>query len=330
MKDYKELKETIMNYAKLVDQYIDENLVGDNQVLWDAARHYFQAGGKRLRPFIVLNCYELVKENFQKLIPLAAAVEILHTYTLIHDDIMDNDALRRGVETIHTKWNEPIAILSGDLLNAMVFVFIGRLDLSGEKKSKLCTKFADVSVELCEGQVMDMEFESRNDVTVEEYMKMISLKTGALFSTSAYLGGLAADLDQSQLSSLERYGQNLGKAFQIIDDILGLVGEESKFGKPIGSDLKAGKKTFLILYALDNLSDADRKDLQELLDKTDKNNSEISRAIELIKKSDAVEIAKQMAIKFSQDAVQTLSSFPDSQAKTNLESIAYMLIDREY
>ncbi len=323
-----DIKKQIKDISAIIDKYLLENIQGNTKNLWNAALHLIKAGGKRLRPFLLIKSSQLFDNDYVDLIPIASAIEILHTFTLIHDDIMDNDPIRRGVPTIHTKWNESIAILSGDLLYALSFQFVNQSNLSYEIKSKISTELAKVGIDLCEGQTMDMEFELRNDVSVEEYFKMIELKTGALFKTSVKIAALISNSSQEQIEALENYALNLGIAFQIVDDILGLIGEEKQFGKPIGSDLREGKKTFLLLYALENLEKIKKQKLHQILRKNEKNEEDIKMAMELISSTNAIKIAEEKSKEFIQKSIDSISIFPKTKIRDELVEIAQMAINR--
>lgn len=330
MEEYELMKKKFKEIAEKIDSFILNNLPNNEFNLWEASKHYITAGGKRLRPFFIIKIYSLLAENYENIVPIAAAVEILHTFSLIHDDIMDQDSIRRNVPTVHTKWNESLAILAGDFLLSQAFVFIEQAIIPQDIKYRILLSLGKVSSNLCEGQAMDMEFEERIDVSVQEYMKMIELKTGALFKVSAFIGGLCAKASKSQIKTLEEFGRKFGIIFQIIDDILGLVGEEKKFGKPIGSDLREGKKTYLLIYALEHLKNQEKNNLITILGKKEKTNEDITKGIELIKHSGAIKSAKQIVKNLLDEAISKLEIFPDSEAKKELQILANFSIQRTY
>ena len=330
MEEYELMKKNFKEIAEKIDRFILNNLPNNELNLWKASKHYITAGGKRLRPFFIIKIYSLLAENYENIIPIGAAVEILHTFSLIHDDIMDQDSIRRNVPTVHTKWNESLAILAGDFLLSQAFVFIEHAIIPQDIKYRILLSLGGVSSNLCEGQAMDMEFEERIDVSVEEYMKMIELKTGALFEVSAFIGGLCAKASKSQIKALEEFGRKFGISFQIIDDILGLVGEEKKFGKPIGSDLREGKKTYLLIYALEHLKNQEKNNLITILGKKEKTNEDITEGIELIKQSGAIKSAKLIVKNLLDEAISKLEIFPDSEAKKELQILANFSIQRTY
>ncbi len=211
------------------------------------SRYITGAGGKKLRAGLVCLSSALVSGRYEKAIPSAAAVELLHNFSLVHDDIMDNDDLRRGLPTIHKKWNPDIAILTGDFLCAMAYK---ALENSSDKISvRLHRVFTNGYIALCEGQALDKEFEAKENVTIKQYLRMIELKTASLFGTAMQLGAIAGSASLSQEKALFNFGRDCGMAFQIQDDLLDIVSDETTLGKDIGSDLKAGKKTYVFLLA---------------------------------------------------------------------------------
>ncbi len=330
MEELKIIKRNIEEIAEKVDKFILKNLSKNVLNLLNSSQHYIIAGGKRLRPFFILKSYNLLAEKSENIIPVAAAVEILHTFSLIHDDIMDQDLFRRNVPTVHTKWNQSLAILAGDFLLSQSFIFIDHAKIPQETKYRIMLELGRVSSKLCEGQALDIVFEERDDVSIEEYMRMVELKTAALFETSAFIGGLCANASDPQIKALIEFGNKFGVSFQIIDDILGLIGEEKKFGKPIGSDLREGKKTYLLLYALEHLKDSEKSSLMSILDKKEKTTEDISKGIELIKNSGAIESAKKIVKNLLNEAISKLEDFPDSKAKKELQKLANFSIQRTY
>lgn len=215
--------------------------------LYEPPRYLFAGGGKRLRAVIVLLSCAVVGADYRKAMDVAVAVEILHNFSLIHDDIMDHDDLRRGRPTIHKKWDQNVAILSGDLLAAVAFKALS----SGPAAAlpKMATEFSNGFIRLCEGQALDKEYENRAAVSEREYLKMIGLKTASLFSLAARLGAIAGGATTHQEVALAAFGKHLGLAFQIQDDWLDVSAKEDVLGKSIGSDLIEHKKTYLSILA---------------------------------------------------------------------------------
>ncbi len=322
--------------ATLVEREMDRWMPKGTQpeVLAKAARHLIEAGGKRLRPCLALTSCEAVGGKRKDAIETAAALELLHNFTLIHDDIMDHDEVRRNVRTVHLLWGEPIAIIAGDALFAKVFEATAanakRLKLSSERTVELFNTLSRASFELCQGQALDMIFEKRSDVTEKEYMAMISGKTGALTEAATKVGALLGGASEKQLDALTSYGRLLGVAFQIQDDVLGVGGKQEKFGKPIGSDIREGKRTLIIVRALATAKGKDRKDLLAAFGKGKATNAEIQKAIESLKSAGAIDYVAERARKLVTDAKASLKILPDSEAKEILSGLADFVIEREF
>ncbi len=327
---FEELLKHVKELAKMVDDYMLSNLRGDAKELYEASQHLIKAGGKRLRPFLILNSYNIFRDDIERVLPIAAAVEIFHTFTLIHDDIMDQDETRRGRPTVHVLWGVPFAILAGDLLHAKVYEFMAKSDIKAENKIRIIKEMAEAAAIICEGQAMDMEFEKRMDVSVEEYMDMIRRKTAYLFRCSSRFGAIAADAGESLIDALTTYGEKIGIAFQMIDDILGLFGEEKETGKPVGSDVRESKKTYPILYAIQNASKEKKDKLLEILAKQNKTEEEIREAIEIIKENGGGEATRELARKYANEAIKSIEILPDGTAKNYLIRLAEFVIERSY
>lgn len=322
--------------AKMVEREMDRWIPEDvsPKELARASRHLIEAGGKRLRPCLVLTACEAVGGRARDAIEAAAAVEMLHNFTLIHDDIMDRDEFRRNVRTVHTVWGVPMAIIAGDALFARVFTAVAenarRLGLSGRETAEALMTVSEASFEICRGQAMDMLFEERREVSEEEYMAMISGKTGALTCASTKLGAILGRGSRSQIASLSEYGRSIGIAFQIHDDVLGITGEEKKFGKPIGSDLREGKKTLIVIRALSTATPRERDAILRVLGNRNATSSEIAAAISALKQTGAVDYASKRAAELVEEAKARLRRFPDSAAKRLLIGIADFVISREF
>jgi geranylgeranyl diphosphate synthase, type II len=217
--------------------------------LYDPVSYTLQLGGKRLRPFLVLASCEMFGGNLDDAIHPAIAIELFHNFTLLHDDLMDQAPLRRGKATVYKKWNANIAILSGDTMFALANRYM--LQTRNEAIPVLLDIFNQTAIEVCEGQQYDMNYETRDDVSISEYMNMIRLKTAVLLACSLKIGAIIAGAGSRSSDSLYSFGINIGIAFQLMDDLLDVYGSEDKFGKVTGGDIVAGKKTFLYLKALE-------------------------------------------------------------------------------
>jgi geranylgeranyl diphosphate synthase type II len=217
------------------------------QKLYEPIAYALMIGGKRIRPALMLHAASLFSINIDHVLSTAMAIEIFHNFTLLHDDIMDKAELRRGMPTVHKKYNENVAILSGDAMSILAFKYFAKDNHS--KLAELLPLFTKTSLEVCEGQQFDMDFENNDDVTVDEYLEMIRLKTAVLIASSLKIGALMANSNQADADLLYEYGINLGLAFQLQDDWLDVYGNPELFGKKQGGDICANKKTFLLLKA---------------------------------------------------------------------------------
>lgn len=223
--------------------------------LYDPLRYFFTLGGKRMRPMLTLMSAELFGLPKQKALSAALAVEIFHNFSLIHDDIMDEAPLRRKQATVHEKWNQSVAILSGDVLLVKAYQELCKQD--SRHLPELLQVFNKTAVEVCEGQQMDMDFETRTNVSIDEYIEMIRLKTSVLLGCALELGAIVADTTSANKALIYEFGQHIGIAFQIQDDILDLYADPMKFGKQVGGDVLANKKTLLVLKAIELASPAE-------------------------------------------------------------------------
>ena len=219
------------------------------QTLYDAAQYILAIGGKRVRPVCVLMGNELFADINQDAWQVAAAIELFHNFSLIHDDIMDKAPLRRGMQTVHAKYGDATALLAGDVMFAQAYDYLTRIDLSYVQK--IIKLFNQTSKEVCEGQQIDMDFEQMQNVGMEQYIQMITLKTSVLLAASLQLGAILGGAGEGNQQHIYFFGKNLGIAFQIQDDYLDAFGDPEKFGKQIGGDILSNKKTFLLLHAIE-------------------------------------------------------------------------------
>ena len=319
--------EIIANVNKKIEEYIK----GDVKELYDASYYLFSAGGKRLRPLILVASSDLLGGERERAYLAGAAVEVLHTFTLIHDDIMDQDTLRRGMPTVHVKWGVPMAILAGDLLHAKAFQILNDAfkGAESERITKAFSIFVSSIIIISEGQALDMQFENRKDVSEEEYLDMIKRKTAMLFSASAALGGLVAGGSEKEVNALSQYGLNLGIAFQIVDDILGLIADEKELGKPVYSDIREGKKTILVIKALKEANDEERKIIEKTLGNRSATKEELAKCAEIIKRY-SLEYAYDLADQYKNKALEALYSinWKNEEAGKALKYLAEFTVKR--
>lgn len=328
----------LMSYARYVsaevDKIINEVVSGKPLSLYEASLHLIKAGGKRLRPLALVLSGRMYGLDEKLGFIAGASVEILHNFTLIHDDIMDKDRFRRGVPTVHTVYGEDTAILAGDLLFAKSYEALSRLsDLV--PNSRLIHAFKELTwaaVTVAEGQALDMEFESKWDVTVDEYLEMIYKKTAGLFKSSLTIGALLAGAPVEEIKHLEEFAKGVGIAFQIRDDVLGLVADEKVLGKPIYSDLREGKKTVLVIHALSKLDLREKERLMSVLGKRDARIEELSEVAELIKSTGAIEFAENLADTYLRMGLTSLDRTrpADQEAKDLLTDLAIYVTERNY
>ncbi len=330
------LSSQITEAAEKVNSFIQKivDINGEPQLLYRASRRIIDAGGKRLRPFLVLKSSRLVGGREEDAIPTAAALELLHTFTLIHDDIMDQDEKRRGVPTIHTQWGVPIAIVAGDLLFAKVFESITSFTDTKHVPPKLILQvlkeISKATITICEGQTRDMIFESKETISVDEYFEMIKGKTAALFETSARCGGILGGANRRKVDCLGQFGHYSGIAFQVIDDVLGLTADERVLKKPVGNDIREGKQTLIVVYALKKASKSQRKKILGTLGNKDASPEEIRETIELMESLGAIDYAKHLAEKYIERAKEALAIFPPSKDREDLISLSDLIFARQH
>ena len=254
----KNLKEIIDTIDKAI---ADLNLGMDLPNLYDPIYYILGLGGKRIRPLLSILAYQLYQKGYDKVLQPSLAVEVFHNFTLMHDDIMDKAPIRRNKPTVHKKWNENIAILSGDVMLVRVYDLL--LDVEDSIVKEVISKFNNCAAGVCEGQQMDMDFENSDHVGVDEYLEMIKLKTAVLLGYSLEQGGLIAGASTADQASLKQFGINMGIGFQLMDDLLDVYGDKAVFGKQVGGDIIANKKTFLLIKALELAQGKDKKELEK-------------------------------------------------------------------
>ncbi len=257
-----------IHFQKLIEEKLKSlQLKQDPSSLYDPIRYMLNLGGKRLRPALLMMSHELYNNETENIIQPALGIEVFHNFTLLHDDIMDKAPLRRTKETVHKKWNPDIAILSGDTMFVLSCQLL--MDVKKEFQNDVMQIFFRTAIEVCEGQQMDMDFESKHNVTIDEYLDMIGRKTAALIGCSMHIGALCAGAELSDSKHLYAFGKNLGIAFQLHDDILDVYGDAKKFGKQVGGDILSNKKTFLLLTAFEKAKGKDLAELKKWLNATD-------------------------------------------------------------
>jgi geranylgeranyl diphosphate synthase type II len=297
--------------------------------LYEPIVYIMNLGGKRLRPALTLLATDLMKGNYKEALPAALAVEVFHNFSLVHDDIMDDAPLRRGQQTVHEKWDINTGILSGD---AMLIIAYKLLDVYDHPQFKILIDiFNDTSLKVCEGQQYDIDFETRDDVRIDEYLKMISYKTAVLIAAALKMGAVIAGSGPEQQNALFNYGMNLGIAFQLQDDYLDAFGDAERFGKQIGGDIIENKKTYLYLKAKELGSKAEIKELADLYSLDPRDPSVKIRVVkDIFQRSGAVEKTREAIQDFTTKAfeeLKQLSDFPG--AEKTLRGFGEELMSRE-
>ena len=284
--------------------------------LYDAIRHLpVSGGGKRLRPIVAILAAQCVGGDSKKIMPYGVAIEILHNFTLIHDDIMDNCDTRRGVDAVHKKWGVPMGILAGDTMFALVFELLNQLEIDDRTYRSVSLDVAKLAREVCEGQYWDMHFETQKKVEELQYYHMIERKTATFFEIAMKNGAELAGAEPPQVKKLAECGRLLGLAFQVWDDYLGVTSTDATLGKPARSDIVQGKKTLVYVATHQKLDPFDRRQFVDLYKKTDKTPKDIEEVLKFMTKSGGLDYTKQRAREFSSFAKATLVELPDTAAK---------------
>lgn len=321
--------------AVQVNEYILSYLDGTPKELYRASSHYISSGGKRLRPYIVLKVSELFGGTSRKAMPAAAAVELIHNFSLVHDDIMDNDEVRHNVPTVHASYGVPLAILAGDILFSKAFqmMAVGGLKegISENSISEMVSRLSTACINVCEGQAIDMQMASdaNRSYSQPDYIHMIEKKTASLFELSCSLGVLSTDNRKVQdLERLSVFGKKIGTAFQLIDDLIGIVGDPLITGKAVGNDIREGKKTFPMVLVLEKVDLNERNKLLKIFGSRNTTDEELKEAIKIISNLGIEEEIRGLAETYALQALESLEAYPDSAPKKALQTSADFIIRR--
>jgi len=323
---------TITELQKLINEELkvrSTELKKTNPVdLYSPVNYSLDMGGKRLRPVLVLLSYNMFSETVREALPAAIAIEVFHNFTLLHDDIMDNADVRRNRPTVHKKFSENSAILSGDVMAFIAYRYL--YECKAEQLNEVCNLFTNTAIEVCEGQQYDMEFENRMDVTEEEYLEMIRLKTAVLLACSLKSGALLVNADKKITGQLYDFGINLGLAFQLQDDLLDSFGDPDSFGKKIGGDILANKKTFLSINALQQATGETKNELLNWFSNTELNPEEkIKSVLEIYKKLNIRSFTEQKIELYFNKCNQILDEIEiDYERKSQLKEISKLMLKR--
>ena len=322
MEKIKQLQQDFADFLAQTD------LNGQPKELYEPISYTLLQSGKRLRPMLCLLANEMFDGDEQQALWPALALETFHNFTLIHDDIMDKAPLRRGKETVYQKWNSDIAILSGDAMLAMAFQYA----LKPKKGAELAKQLGKVAIEICEGQQMDLNFETLGNVTIPEYLEMIRLKTAVLLATALQMGATVAGAKEADIQHLYDFGINMGMSFQLQDDILDLYSDVAVFGKRHGGDIADNKKTYLYLKALELASEKDRKRLEHLFTlRMDHDEEEKIEEVQAIyDRLHVKEAVEQVMLSYDRMAIEALSAINlPEEKKKHLRTYAELLSGRK-
>jgi geranylgeranyl diphosphate synthase type II len=294
-------------------------------LLYEPIDYILGLGGKRMRPILVLMAYQLFDKNIEKAISPALAIEVFHNFTLLHDDIMDNAPLRRGQQTVHEKWNNNIAILSGDTMLVQAYQLMTEVDETIVKQ--VLAVFSKAAIEVCEGQQWDMDFETQSDVSIPDYLKMIEYKTAVLLGAALQIGGITAGASKEEQNHLYAFGRDLGIAFQLKDDLLDAFGDAETFGKQVGGDIMANKKTYLYLKALALADEMQRANLEQYVSTNDTSQLKVDAVKTIFSNLEIPELTTNLIRDYHSRAMGNLAAI-NSENKKPLLAFSALLMDR--
>ena len=324
--------DVIQRYRGAVETELEKYLPrsGEPSEFFESIWELLDRGGKRFRPVLVFLAAESVGGNRESAIGAAAAVELLHNMTLIHDDIEDQSELRRGKPCIHKIYGVPVSINAGDAMLIKVFEIANGSHIPLDRCHRLVASIAKRAYDITWGQAYEFNLWSRNEFSEEDVIRLLRCKTGALTGLATEAGAIEGGGRNDQILALGRFGETIGIAFQIIDDVLNIVGEEKDYGKEIGGDIREGKKTVMAAHLLKRATETDRKRFLRILGKKSIKRIEIKKAIGLYAKYGSIEYAKSRSDFYLQDAIQMLNKMPMSESRENLELVAKFLVSRNY
>jgi geranylgeranyl diphosphate synthase type II len=320
----------ITQLQDLINKEIAEKQYPNSPVeLYEPIRYLMALGGKRMRPALLLLACDLFEGSIIDALKPAVGVEMFHNFTLMHDDIMDKAPLRRGSSTVHEKWNESIAILSGDVMLVEAYQLIMQVD--DRILRDVLNIFSETAAGVCQGQQIDMNFESLGDVAIKDYLEMIRLKTAVLLAGSLKIGALIGEAKHEDADALYNFGENLGLAFQLQDDILDVYGDPEKFGKQVGGDILSNKKTFLLIKALELAGDLEKEELTYWLNEENPEAEvKVNAVTEIYNRLGVRQLAEHQMNTFAEKALSALEKIQANSDKKNaLRSFAEQLLVRE-
>ena len=314
--------------AETINRHLSLKLTGKPKTLYDAAGHLIFNGGKRLRPYMVIKSCQIFNGKTSDALHAANAIEMVHNFTLVHDDIMDNDEMRHAVMTVHTKFGVPTAILAGDVLFSKAFQTVSNSKLDAKTNLQLVSILAKACVDVCEGQLLDIQMgEAKKIPTQSRYITMIGKKTAALFGVSCAMGATCATDNKKDISYLTSFGRNLGLAFQITDDIIGVTGDPNVTKKPVGNDIREGKKSLPILLAIKSAKGKDKEKLLKAFGNSKVSQRDLDAAVDVIRSLGIENIARGEALKYAKRAQRSLSTYSGT-AKEELVALLDLVVKR--
>ena len=323
-------EQSFVRYVDALRALVDKrtkvlSLNGDSRVLREACAHILKSGGKRVRALLLLLSCASVGGTVRRALDAGVAIEAMHDFTLVHDDIMDNAESRRGRPTVHTLWGRNTAILTGDVLLGLAYRSLGRT--RSHRYRELVDLFTEAVIDVCDGQALDMALAQRTDVSLPEYFSMIARKTGALIATATAMGGVIGGGTRVEVRALQAFGRTLGRAFQVQDDLLDVIAEEKMLGKPIGGDIIEGKKTFLLISAAARARGNDRR-LIELVMRGKAHREHVAAVTDLYQRYGILDEAGRRILRDTQTAARALDALRPSRAVAVLRWLAGALVHR--
>ncbi|HZT34647.1 MAG TPA: polyprenyl synthetase family protein [Nitrososphaera sp.] len=328
------IKSELESTASTVNSFLLSQLNGKPKELYLASNHYIKTGGKRLRPFMVIKSCEMLGGSIKRALPAAAAVELVHNFTLVHDDIMDNDEMRHGSPTVHKYFGLPLAIIGGDILFSKAFEILTslgpRAGIPSESINDMTSRLATACSDICEGQAIDVGHASNSKFPGEvDYINMIQKKTAALFEVSCALGALSAPASTPQdIENLSSFGRNIGIAFQLVDDLIGVIGDPKLTGKAAGNDIREGKKTLPILLSLQKAKGDDKDRILKVFGSKNASQQEIEEAVRVISESGIERKVRDEAKKHMALALKAIKGYENSTYRDSLEFSAEFVVGR--
>ena len=316
------------SHVTRVNKYLDNKICGEPVELYTAANHLIKHGGKRLRPYMVIKSCQMLKGNTRHAMPAAAAVEMIHNFSLVHDDIMDNDEIRHGVPTVHKEFGMPIAILAGDILFSKAYQSIIQANVPPESIVQLVSRLARACVDICEGQLLDIKMAKSKDIPSEsEYITMIKKKTAALFEVSCAMGAICATQNKRDITNLSSFGRYMGIAFQITDDLIGVMGDPNITKKPVGNDLREGKKSLPILLSIREAQGSQKRDITSVFGNSKATKRDLVKAADTIRSLGIEDTVRKQAEQYVKRAESSISRYTGT-TKQDMQKLLDFVVKR--